>query len=131
MNSQIVETSIRSDATVEVGYFMTDEVAPYEWRRLAVYDCIEDAIEHLRYWQGWVDSRTQMWKPVDIFENIMDEDYILTTEKQVAVNLVRAAMAEVDKIPSDSTFQTDVDTRFQSILKIARLWIEINQTFPK
>ena len=123
----LVETCIRSDGSVEVGHIYAEN----EWHRLAVYDSLKEANQYLLYWQGWVDFRTQMQKPLDIFENIMDEDYMLTAEKQVAVNLVRAAMAEVDKIPSDSTFQTDVDTRFQSILKIAQLWIEINQTFPK
>mgnify|MGYP001312357973 CR=1 FL=1 len=119
-----VETCIRPDGSVEVGHIDED----YDWHRLAVYASIQEATENLRYWQGWVDAFRSKPQPIDVFKNILDEDYVRTSEKQVAVNLVRAALAELDKIPR---YSQEVDTRFRLLLQVTRLWMEIQQTFPK
>lgn len=91
---------------------------------------IDQATHDLPYWQAYLNGYLQgiasKPTPVDIFADLLDEDYIVTSEKQLALNMIRAMKQDIDNIPAD-----DCHTRLFAHRQLVNLWIKINQQFPK
>jgi hypothetical protein len=91
---------------------------------------IDQATHDLPYWQaylnGYLAGLASKPKTIDVFADIVDEDYIITSEKQMAVNMIRAMMQEIQNIPVE-----DWKARISAHRLVVRLWIDINQQFPK